>query len=108
MMLENLGMKTSNLVQHKCVQTLRNFTVSCIEFDVSSAPVSLALPLSRLFAGLTLELEKYNLDYNSEDFNIKGKPSPEQLMEPILSARVALAQVSQKRKSFKGRRKQTR
>ena len=31
---------------------------SCIEYDVSSAPVSIHLPLSRLVAGLSLHLDK--------------------------------------------------
>ena len=67
--------------------------MSCIEYDVTTAPVSLHLPLSRLIAGLSLKLWKFNLNYNSVDFAVPGKPTPEELMEPVLRTHVMISQV---------------
>lgn len=94
MLLKALGEQTTESMRHKYVRELLNYSVTCSEYDVSSAPVSLHLPLSRLIAGMTLKLDKYGLTYNSVDFDVKGKPSPEQLMEPVLRTQVMIAQVN--------------
>lgn len=79
--------------RRRYVRELLDYSVSCIEYDVSSAPVSIHLPLSRLVAALTLHLDKYDLNYNSPEFLVKGKPTPEELMEPVLRTQVMIAQV---------------
>ncbi|KAB7502596.1 E3 ubiquitin-protein ligase UBR2 [Armadillidium nasatum] len=94
MLLKALGEQTTEDMRRRYVRELLHYSVSCIEYDVSSAPVSLHLPLSRLVAGLTLKLEKYGLNYNSVEFSVKGKPSPEELMEPVLRTQVMIAQAS--------------
>lgn len=100
MLLKALGEQTTEDMRRRYVRVLLcgNFSVSCIEYDVSSAPVSLHLPLSRLIAGLSLKLEKFGLSFTSDDFNVPGKPSPEELMEPVLRTQVMIAQV----RFFKG------
>ena len=94
MLLGVLGEQCTEDMKRRYVRELLDYSVSCIEYDVSSAPVSIHLPLSRLVAGLTLQLEKYNLNYNSVEFSVKGKPSPEVLMEPVLRTQVVIAQVN--------------
>ncbi|KAK4308495.1 hypothetical protein Pmani_019811 [Petrolisthes manimaculis] len=93
MLMKALGDLGTEATRRRYVRELLDYSVSCIEYDVSSAPVSIHLPLSRLVAGLTLHLDKYGLNYNSPEFLVKGKPSPEELMEPVLRTQVMIAQV---------------
>ncbi|KAG7160528.1 E3 ubiquitin-protein ligase UBR2-like 2, partial [Homarus americanus] len=92
-LMKDLGNLCTEATRRRYVRELLDYSVSCIEYDVSSAPVSIHLPLSRLVAGLTLHLDKYGLNYNSPEFLVKGKPSPEELMEPVLRTQVMIAQV---------------
>ncbi|GIY02969.1 e3 ubiquitin-protein ligase UBR2 [Caerostris darwini] len=73
---------------------LADHSASCIEYDVSSDPVSIHLPLVRFMAGLLLHLDRFNLTYQDPNFNIENveRPSPEQLMELPLRTLVMLAQ----------------
>lgn len=91
--MKSLGELGTEATRRRYVRELLDYSVSCIEYDVSSAPVSIHLPLSRLVAGLALHLDKYGLNYNSPEFLVKGKPSPEELMEPVLRTQVMIAQV---------------
>ena len=75
-------------------QELLDYSVSCIDYDVSKRPVSIHSPLTRLLAGLTLELHKQNLNYNSMELNVPGKPSLEELIETVMRTRVLASQVS--------------
>uniref|UniRef100_A0A646QGC2 E3 ubiquitin-protein ligase n=1 Tax=Hemiscolopendra marginata TaxID=943146 RepID=A0A646QGC2_9MYRI len=72
---------------------LANHSASCIDYDVSVQPVSIHLPLSRLVSGLHLLLERYGLSFDSPEFVIKNKPTPEQLIELPLRTYVMIAQV---------------
>lgn len=65
-------------------------TASCIDYDISSMPVTVHIPLSRFIAGLLLHLEKYGLNYHSPEF--ENKSSPKQLMELPLRTLVMMAQ----------------
>ena len=91
--MKSLGELGNEASRRRYVRELLDYSVSCIEYDVSSAPVSIHLPLSRLVAALTLHLDKYDLNYNSPEYLVKGKPSPEELMEPVLRTQVMIAQV---------------
>ncbi|XP_071525838.1 LOW QUALITY PROTEIN: E3 ubiquitin-protein ligase UBR2 [Panulirus ornatus] len=93
LLMKSLGELGTEATRRRYVRELLDYSVSCIEYDVSSAPVSIHLPLSRLVAGLTLHLDRYGLNYNSPEFLVKGKPSPEELMEPVLRTQVMIAQV---------------
>lgn len=93
MLMKSLAELCTEDMKRRYVRELLDYSVSCIEYDVSSAPVSIHLPLSRLVAGLTLHLDKYGLNYNSPEFLVTGKPSPEELMEPVLRTQVMIAQV---------------
>ena len=70
------------------VRELADHSATCIQFDVATQPVSIHLPLSRFLAGLYLHLGKYNLTFNSPEFQATVKPSPEQIIEPILRTQV--------------------
>lgn len=73
------------------VRELADHSVACLQYDVSSQPVSIHLPLSRFLAGLHLFLEAHNLNF---DTAFPGnKPTPEQIMEPVLRTQVMIAQV---------------
>ncbi|RWS26023.1 E3 ubiquitin-protein ligase UBR2-like protein [Leptotrombidium deliense] len=63
-----------------------------IDYDVSSQPVTIHLPLSRVVAGLLLHLTRYDINYNSEDFIVRKSSSPIQLMELPLRTAVMIAQ----------------
>ncbi|XP_050727381.1 E3 ubiquitin-protein ligase UBR2-like isoform X3 [Eriocheir sinensis] len=93
MLMKALGELGNEASRRRYVRELLDYSVSCIEYDVSSAPVSIHLPLSRLVAALTLHLDRYDLNYNSPEFLVKGKPTPEELMEPVLRTEVMIAQV---------------
>lgn len=74
------------------VRELVDHSVACIPYDVSSKPVSIHLPLSRFLAGLHLYLEKYGLHYDAPEFQLP-KPTPVQIIEPVLRTQVMIAQV---------------
>lgn len=84
--LKNLKEKTGEL-NHKNLE-LCEVTCSCIDYDVSSLPVSLHLPLSRMIGGLLLEFSKHNVEYST----LEPPLSPTELMEMPLRT---LAMVSQ-------------
>ncbi|XP_043259405.1 E3 ubiquitin-protein ligase UBR2 [Colletes gigas] len=75
------------------VRELTDHGATCIQYDVSVEPVSIHLPLSRLLAGLFLYLEKHNLHFQSPEFINQKKPTPEQIIEPVLAAQVMISQV---------------
>lgn len=74
------------------VKELIDYKVTCIDYDVSSEPVSIHLPLSRFLAGLHLYLDRYGLSFEHSDLQT-AKQSPEQIIEPVLRALVLISQV---------------
>lgn len=75
-------------------RTLLGVTVdNCIDYEVSSMPVSVHLPLSRLVAGLLLHLTRYDVNYKSSEFMV-GCPCSSliELMELPLRTLVMIAQ----------------
>ena len=70
-----------------------NHSASCIQYDVSSEPVSIHLPLSRFLAGLFLHLEKFGLSFQGSEFQTLSKPSMEEIIEPVLRAGAMISQV---------------
>lgn len=76
------------------VHEVANHTVACISYDVSSQPVSIHLPLSRLVAGLHLRLGTFDLSFDSSEFLIAEKPTPVFLIEMPLRTLVMIAQVN--------------
>ncbi|XP_031834567.1 ubr1 ubiquitin ligase [Nomia melanderi] len=74
------------------VRELADHSATCLQYDVSSEPVSIHLPLSRFLAGLFLYLEKHNLHFQCEEFINQTKPTPEQIIEPVLAAQVMISQ----------------
>ncbi|KAJ2945313.1 hypothetical protein O0L34_g9400 [Tuta absoluta] len=77
------------------VRELGNQSASVIPYDVSSEPVSIHRPLSRYIAGLHLQLHAHGLSYHSKEFQRpdKPKPTPEELIEPVLQTMAMIAQV---------------
>ncbi|XP_076237456.1 ubr1 ubiquitin ligase [Calliopsis andreniformis] len=75
------------------VRELADHSATCLQYDVSSEPVSIHLPLSRFLAGLFLYLEKHNLHFQYTKFIKETKPTPEQIIEPVLVAQVMISQV---------------
>jgi len=74
------------------VRELINHKVTCIDYDVSTEPVSIHLPLSRFLAGLHLYLNHYGLSFEHSELQV-AKQSPEQIIEPVLRALVLISQV---------------
>lgn len=75
------------------VRELADHSATCLQYDVSSEPVSIHLPLSRFLAGLFLHLEKHLLHFQSPEFINQTKPTPEQIIEPVLTAQAMISQV---------------
>ncbi|KAM3966089.1 LOW QUALITY PROTEIN: ubr1 ubiquitin ligase [Aphomia sociella] len=77
------------------LKELGNQSALVIPYDVSEQPVSIHRPLSRFLAGLHLQLQRHNLSYHSREFDRpdKPKPSPEELIEPVLQTTAMIAQV---------------
>lgn len=74
------------------VRELADHSTACLHYDVSTKPVSIHLPLSRFLAALHLHLEKFNLNFDGPEFQVP-KPTPVQIIEPVLRAQVMIAQV---------------
>lgn len=74
------------------VKELADHSTSCYMYDVASNQVSIHLPLSRFFAGLYLHLEKFGLTFDTITAKAT-KPSPEQIIEPVLCTQTMIAQV---------------
>jgi E3 ubiquitin-protein ligase UBR2 len=51
--------------QRIAVGPIAGHTAACVEYQVSSKPVSMHQPLTRLLAGLSLHMEKFGLDWNA-------------------------------------------
>ncbi|GAB1601270.1 E3 ubiquitin-protein ligase UBR2-like isoform X2 [Argonauta hians] len=62
----------------------------CIKYDVASQPVSIHLPVIRLFAGLYLHMEKFGIC--SPEMISQFDMSPVDLIEPPLRTQVMIAQ----------------
>ncbi|XP_012287219.1 E3 ubiquitin-protein ligase UBR2 [Orussus abietinus] len=75
------------------IRELGNHSAMCLQYDVASEPVSIHLPLSRFLAGLFLYLERHNLYFQSNEFTTSSKPTPEQIIEPVLRAQAMISQV---------------
>ncbi|CAH2087795.1 unnamed protein product [Euphydryas editha] len=77
------------------LRELGNQSASVIPYDVSREPVSVHRPLSRFLAGLHLQLHRHGLSYHSREFDRPDapRPSPEELIEPVLCTMVMVAQV---------------
>lgn len=75
------------------IRELADHSATCLQYDVSSEPVSIHLPLSRFLAGLFLHLEKHDLHFQSSEFINQTKPTPEQIIEPVLTAQAMISQV---------------
>ncbi|CAH0560295.1 unnamed protein product [Brassicogethes aeneus] len=73
------------------VRELADHGTACLHYDVATKPVSIHLPLSRFLAGLYVYIEKFNL-HTKVEFQVP-KPSPVQIIEPVLRAQVMIAQV---------------
>ena len=80
-------------LQRIAVGPIAGHTAACVEYQVSSKPVSMHQPLTRLLAGLSLHMEKFGLDWNANEFDILEKPTPVEMMEPSLRTLVLTAQV---------------
>lgn len=74
------------------VEELANHSANCIDYEVQSMPVTVHLPVSRLVAGLLLHLYKYDLAYDSPEFSLSMKCTPEELMELPLRCLVMVSQ----------------
>lgn len=74
------------------VKELADHSANCLMYDVSSKPVSIHLPLTRLLAGLYIHLQKFNLTFDNVSTTI-DKPTIEQIIEPVLCTRTMISQV---------------
>jgi len=71
-----------------------NHCFSCIEYDITKFPVSFHLPMTRLLSHFLIHLHKYDLNYNSQEFAIKDKPTIKEMIEPVLRTLVMVSQVN--------------
>lgn len=74
------------------VKELADHSASCLMYDVSAKAVSIHLPLTRFLAGLYVHFEKYGLTFDNVS-TTSDKPTPEQLIEPVLCCRTMISQV---------------
>ncbi|XP_058811002.1 E3 ubiquitin-protein ligase UBR1 isoform X2 [Topomyia yanbarensis] len=75
------------------VKELADHSASCLIYDVASKPVSIHLPLTRFLAGLYVHFEKFDLTYDTVAPSSADKPTPEQIIEPVLCTRTMISQV---------------
>ena len=74
------------------VKELADHSANCLIYDVSTQPISIHLPLTRFLAGLYVHFEKYNLTFDNVS-TTNDKPTPEQIIEPVLCTRTMISQV---------------
>lgn len=74
------------------VKELADHSANCLIYDVSSKPVSIHLPLNRFLAGLYIHFEKFNLTFDNVS-TTNDKPTPEEIIEPVLCTRTMISQV---------------
>lgn len=74
------------------VKELADHSASCLMYDVATKPVSIHLPLTRFLAGLYVYFEKFELSYDTISSSA-DKPTPEQIIEPVLCTRTMISQV---------------
>lgn len=75
------------------LRELADHSASCLMYDVSLKPVSIHLPLTRFLAGLYVHFEKFDLTFDTVASSTADKPTPEQIIEPVLSTRTMISQV---------------
>lgn len=75
------------------VRELADHSASCLMYDVSTKPVSIHLPLTRFLAGLYVHFETFDLTFDTVASSSADKPTPEQIIEPVLSTRAMISQV---------------
>jgi E3 ubiquitin-protein ligase UBR2 len=74
------------------VKELADHSANCLIYDVASKPVSIHLPLTRFLAGLYIHFEKFNLTFDNVS-TTNDKPTPEEIIEPVLCTRTMISQV---------------
>lgn len=77
----------------KEVKELADHSTTCLVYDVSTKPVSIHLPLTRFLAGLLVHFGKYNLTFDTVTTQTYDKPTPEEIIEPVLCTRTMVSQV---------------
>ncbi len=80
------GQESSNV-------TILDSTAECIDYKILAKPVALHHPLTRLLAGLSLHLNKFDLTFEANEFDIMERPSSIQMMEPSLRTTVFIGQI---------------
>ena len=82
------------IVNHAPCETkeLADHSANCLMYDVSTKPVSIHLPLTRFLAGLYIHFEKFNLTFDNVS-TTSEKPTPEEIIEPVLCTRTMISQV---------------
>uniref|UniRef100_A0A6E8V8A1 E3 ubiquitin-protein ligase n=1 Tax=Anopheles coluzzii TaxID=1518534 RepID=A0A6E8V8A1_ANOCL len=70
-----------------------NHSASCLTYDVLTRPVSVHLPLTRFLAGLYTVFERHDFTFDKVSQNLPDRPTPEQIIEPVLCARTMMSQV---------------
>lgn len=74
------------------VKELADHSANCLIYDVSTQPISIHLPLTRFLAGLYVHFEKFHLTFDNVS-TTSDKPTPEQIIEPVLCTRTMISQV---------------
>lgn len=74
------------------VKELADHSANCLTYEVASKPVSIHLPLTRFLAGLYLNFFKFNLTFDNVS-TTNDKPTPEEIIEPVLCTRTMISQV---------------
>lgn len=73
--------------------SLLHYTQLCYDFDVSSQPVSVHLPLSRMISGLLLAVPKHEIPWDTVGKGLDATSTFLNLMEAPLRLQVLIAQV---------------
>lgn len=74
------------------VKELADHSATCLVYDVATNPVSIHLPLTRFLAGLYIHFEKFSLTFDNVS-TTNDKPTPEEIIEPVLCTRTMISQV---------------
>uniref|UniRef100_A0AAG5DQH5 E3 ubiquitin-protein ligase n=1 Tax=Anopheles atroparvus TaxID=41427 RepID=A0AAG5DQH5_ANOAO len=75
------------------VREVADHSASCLSYDVASKPVSVHLPLTRFLAGLYTAFERHGLPFANDAAKLADRPTPEQIIEPVLCTRAMISQV---------------
>lgn len=93
MLFKKLFEDQKNTGEEFVTRMIGDVSATCIDYQVSSKPVALHQPLTRLLSALSLYMDNFELSFDANELDIMERPTAVQMMEPSLRTVVFVSQV---------------